>query len=418
MSQTKQTATQSLVLDLRSLSSQAVSLEPQNIQQAIQLSDQVEGEANQWQTYLNAIALFGFEQWLRERTIELSIHHENCSLFHSDSVNETGVVGGVSVGNFVLCLVAVEDLLDSVIQIPQNVFDRPELIAHFYVVVEVLEEQGQTQIWGFLRYDQWRQYQQAEPLQAESNQTYEIPLAWFDPNPEHLLLHLRCLDVDALAIPDASIASDPVNQVVQTHPSNQTQQPNPLPSLAQSAINVGRWFHNELDGVAESLSWMLLPPLAFRSSELKLQSSARSPAEEMDTILTQINQTGMGIPTGAYRAYRDLTQELSGVGIPLGLYVVVWSSPAASTPTSTPPEWTLLVILATEPNHPLPTGIQLQISDPSGVLVEQLPNPNAADSYLYACVAGTWDEDFVVSIATSSTMLTLPPFIFQPDESL
>jgi hypothetical protein len=418
MSQSKPTDIHSLVLDLQSLSTQAVSLEPQDIQRAIALSDGVEGEANQWQTYLNAIALFGFEQWLRERSIELPIHYENCSLFHFNSMDEIKVVCGVKVGDFGLCLVAVEDLLDSVIQISQAVFDRPKYAAHFYVVVEVLEEQGQTQIWGFLRADQWRQYQQSHPLQAESYPTYEVPLAWFDPNPEHLLLHLRCLDVDTLALPDESIALEQNNPAAQPAPAAQTQPPNALPSLAQSAMNVGRWLHNELDEVAESLSWMLLPPLAFRSSELKLPSSARSPAEEMDTILAQINQTGMGIPAGAYRAYRDLTQELSGVGIPLGLYVVVWSSPAASTPTTTPPEWTLLVILATEPNQPLPPEIQLQISDVSGVLVEQLPNSDAADSYLYACVAGTWDEDFVVSIATSSTLLTLPPFIFQPDESL
>jgi hypothetical protein len=71
--------------------------------------------------------------------------------------------------------------------------------------------------------------------------------------------------------------------------------------------------------------------------------------------------------------------------------------------------------LATATNQPLP-DIQLQISDPSGVFVEQKPN-QAADAYLYACVVGTWDEAFTVTIATPTTRLTLPAFVFQPGES-
>jgi hypothetical protein len=227
-------------LDLQPLSAQAVSLEPDEIQQAIDLSDRVQGEAKQWQTYLNAIARFGFERWLRERTVELP---------HPVIFNEIdNFYTLIKVGHFWVCLVAVEDLLDATIQIPTR-FDRPEYTAHFYVVMEVLEEQGQVQIWGFLRHDQlhhnqWLYHQQTHLVSSQPEPTVAIPLTQFDANPEHLLLHLRCLEADAIPLSDRSL--EPINHAshvsISSHPNAVSSLSRPIPQV----MNLGRWLMQEL----------------------------------------------------------------------------------------------------------------------------------------------------------------------------
>jgi hypothetical protein len=77
-------------------------------------------------------------------------------------------------------------------------------------------------------------------------------------------------------------------------------------------------------------------------------------------------------------------------------------------------EWVLLLVLKAQPGSQLPPGIQLRVSELAGVVSE--PTRTEAP-YLYTCVAGQWDEQFVVTIALSDgTALTLPPFAFSPGE--
>lgn len=431
--------------EFEALSPETIELEPDSMDQAVQLSGQLVNEARQWQTYLNALALFGFEQWLRERAVQKPMHLQSCSVRQPQYANVLETVCNLRVGEFKLCLITLGSSTDEVVQLSRAVVDLPEFTAHFYVVLEVLEEQEQVNVWGFLRHDQLIEHLQSANLAAAPDWTYHLPLSWFEPNPDLLLLYLSCLDPAAISlplIPDrlATLAHQqdqlgalssrlrspdvPLWQVlsweqgvaVLTSPAlldwlyrlqNQEMSSPPLhltevlQRLTQPAINVGCWLRDELDELAQTLSWVLLPPLS-------VASSLRSPAEEIDTLLTQLGRTGMMIPTHARSGYKDL----SLAGTALRIYVVTW--PLLSEDV---PEWTLLLVLGAQPGHSLPDGTQLRVSDQTTVLLERRLEPGSEDSYLYARVVGTWDETFLVTIGLNQEAgFTLPPFAFYPNE--
>jgi hypothetical protein len=58
------------------LSLENITLSPEQIEWAIELSQSVPTESQQWQTYLNALALAGVEQWLQKRAPELTLSNE------------------------------------------------------------------------------------------------------------------------------------------------------------------------------------------------------------------------------------------------------------------------------------------------------------------------------------------------------
>jgi hypothetical protein len=174
-----------------------------------------------------------------------------------------------------------------------------------------------------------------------------------------------------------------------------------LQLLTQPAVNVGRWLWNELDEFAQELSWVLLPTFVANAP-------VRSPVEEFEAIVTELEQTGVEIPLEACGAYRDLRLG----GMPLRLYAVTWS--LLSSPI---PEWTLLLILGATPGTSLPLGLQLRVSDQTGVLVEQVLDAGQRDSYFFTSVVGTWDEKFIVSVGLpSGIQQTFPPFSFNPEQ--
>lgn len=374
----------------------AIALATNQMTQAANLS-QGGSTAQQWQTYQNALALLGFEQWLRQRSRDITINRENCSLLQSGEVKSIPAVCNIEAGSFKVCLLATGDLEDR-IDVPQAAIAQPELTAHFYVAVEVKEEQQQVIIRGFLRHDQLVRHQQNQSLQPSSDRLYSLPFAWFEQDPDRLLLHLRCLEPSAIPLPVASLPD--------TRPTPDTL----LTSLTQRALNTRLWLQEQWDELAQELSWVLLPPPASASMlRSTVQSSfRRSPGEEFEAILHQLERTGLRLPTEARGAYRDWIM----ANIPLRLYAVVGNA----IPVEATPEWSLLLVLGAQPRANLPQGITLEISDPTGVLVERTLDSQASADYLFAQVSGTWDEAFLVSITLpNGERLTLPPFAFQPE---
>jgi hypothetical protein len=177
--------------DFRFLLPEIIWLEPEHFEQAKEISDLVNGEALQWQTHLNALALLGFEKWLNDRIPEQAVYRD-----------ATGIVNVcyLKFGEFKLCLIASEGLLDEVINVPQDAIASPELAAHFYVVLEVLEEQGQVIIKGFLRYDQVVNYRSRDNLQLLRDGCYKLPLSALDTEPNHLLFYCRFLEPTAIPL--------------------------------------------------------------------------------------------------------------------------------------------------------------------------------------------------------------------------
>jgi hypothetical protein len=440
-------------IDLEAFPDEIIDLSPESINQAVEFSLNIPSEQQQWRTYLNCLALDAFEEWLSLRSSELTIDQKHCTVLQPEMANVLDAVSNLQVAQFKLCLIATGSFTDEEVTLPRAVVDLPEFIPHFYVIVEVQEEQETAVVQSFMSYEQLMNRRSTVNLEAEQDWTYQVPLTWFEANPDRLLQCLRCLDPRAIALPAipsnrlvqlAAIRSDLLTKLpqLQSHTSqlwqvltweqgaivltnrdvlswlyqlqrgeiisasNQTslQQhfSDILQLLTKPAMNVGRWLLNELDEFAQELSWVLLPSIALASPMREM----RSPAQEFEAIAKQLRHNNVEIPTLARAAYR----ELQLAGIPLRLYAITWSIVSDALP-----EWELLLVLGTASGTGLPTGLRLRISDQSSVLVEQKMEAKTSESYLFASVIGNWDEKFIVTVGLQAGIEeTLPPFSFNP----
>lgn len=194
--------------DVRLLLCEVIWLEPEDFAQARSNSQLVTGEAQQWQTYLNTLAMLSCEKWLSTRIPNQPIHRDT-------NVLETGC--HLNVGEFKICPIAIEHLLDEVVNIPINAIEQPELAAHFYVVVEVLEEEEQVILRGFMRYDQLINYRSQLNLQILGDGYYQLPLSLFDAELNHLLFYHHFLEASAIPLPVASTQSTTVSLQTYVH---------------------------------------------------------------------------------------------------------------------------------------------------------------------------------------------------------
>ncbi|HEY9900997.1 MAG TPA: DUF1822 family protein [Candidatus Sericytochromatia bacterium] len=444
-------STTQMWLDFEALSPETIDLSPESIAQAVELSTNIPNQQQQWQTYLNVLALYAFEEWLGSRSIDLTIDREHCPVLQPAIANAIDAVCNLKVNEFNICLMAAGSLIDEEVTLPRAVVDIPEFVPHFYVLVEVQEEQETAVVHSFLSYEQLVNRRASVNLEADEDWTYQLPLTWFEADPDRLLLFLRCLEPMAMSLPSSQ--SDRTMQLSQIRSELEALLPqlesperqlwevltweqgtavltNPellnwvyqlqrgeitsassqislqqhlsdiLQLLTQPAVNVGRWLWNELDELAQEVSWVLLPSLAPAAA-------MRSPVEEFEAIVIQLGQAGVEIPTQARGAYRDLQL----AGMPLRLYAVTWPVLSESIP-----EWTLLLVLGATPGTSLPPGLRLRVSDQTGVLVEQVLDTQASDSYFFTSVVGSWDEKFIVTVGlTPNIEQTLPPFSFNPE---
>ncbi len=439
-------------LDFEALPIEAVDLSPEMINQAIELSSNIPNEERQWQTYLNALALYGFEEWLNSRATDLSINRQQCSILQPPTANVIDAVCNLKVNEFKLCLIATGSLTDEEVTLPRAIVDLAEFVPHFYVLVEVQEELSIATVQGFLSHEQLVNGEGTVNLQAEEDWTYQLPLSCFDGEPDVLLLNLRCLEPAAIPLPSsvsdrsmqlsrmrseleavlpqlqsperqlwqvlsweqgAAVLSTPelLNWLYQVQKqagetsalaSLQSHLKDILQLLTQPAVNVGRWLWDELDEFAQELSWVLLPP-SF-ALESAMRQRMRSPAEEFKAIVRELDQSGLEISPQARGAYRELTL----AGFPLRLYALTW--PLLS---GTVPEWTLLLVLGAPFETSLPHGLKLRVSDQTGVLVERVLEGDDNSSYFFTSVIGSWDEKFIVTVSLAPGITqTLPPFSF------
>jgi hypothetical protein len=347
-----------LSLDFAVSSVDTVALTPEQIEQAAQLADVLPPGEQQWQTYLNTLARLGFELWLNQRSPELVLEQ-------SDFHNILNAICQLKIGEFKLCLLTQGTLDDGTIAIPRAA------IAHLYVLVVVDEEQEQFTLGGVMRYDRLRDYLRSGNSTLQPDRTDEIPLTEFDPDVNHLLLYLRCLEPSAIQLPC------------------------PQEGLAQPLINVGLWLRGELDEMADRLSWLLLPTpelatAAFRSLPI------------LDLILGELREQGLLMLNTA----RGASQDFNIGETLLRLYALTWLLEDSN-------EWALLLILGTPTDRPLPEGLKLQLQDGTGLLSEQEIYPNSDRTYLYLQIVGEPYEQFTLTIALANgDRLTLPPFTF------
>jgi Protein of unknown function (DUF1822) len=409
-------------LDWYSLNETQTELLPEHLQRAISVTKPIHLSQQRWAVYLCALGTLGFEQWLKERAPDLEINSDSASIWQPAIANVLAAACNIQVGNFKICVITASVYNDQH-SIPHAVFDIPDFAAHFYVMMQVEEEEQQVAISGFMNYEQYRSYQQTAKLQIERDWTYTLPQSCFNYDANALLLNLRCLNPDAIQLPAKSptIETNKVvalkQKLIRLKPQLQKQHPGELltvnesitllsnpdlinwvyqattPSLLQPLINVGLWLNNQMDTVAQELGWMLmpLPPL----------SELRSLRENFDPIRASLEQQGVYIPSSARGAYRDLDSEQSS----LRMYAITWEL----TETSDNPEWTLLIALASQPQAPIPNTLTLEVRDETQQLFEQSLS-DTSQGILYAQVIGNLNEQFWVTVTGDDTVFEIPPF--------
>ena len=365
------------------LDGEILPLQPEDYTQALAISDQV-NTSQQWQTYLNQLALAAVSTWLQEWAGDLTVQSRPSSPKSSASDPGLEPVCQLQVGEFNWCLLVTESLIDGKVTLPEAILDSPDLAAHFYVVIEVWEAQHQASIRGFLRYNQLQQLVQTTRCPAGQ---YQLPLARFEPQTRYLLRDLHLGQAAAFGLPQPTSSG----QIMGT----------PI-------INIAQWLQDEIDDVTRRLGWGVPAPLAPAYA-----AGWRSTDPFNDAIATLLDR-GMAIPPQA----RGSCQTFALQEIPLQLLVAAWQLPTQSAlaPKEDTPEtggeWSLLVIIGTQSGNFLPSGLQLQVRDQTQVLSDQILDSN--DLYLVAHVIGTPDDQFDVTITLDCQQQQLESFIFVP----
>jgi len=443
-----------LLLDFDSFSPPGISLTSVQVDRAIELSRNLADSSRQWQTYLNALALFGFETWLTRRDSSLLINSAHCSVKQPHYASFIDGVFNLEVGEFKVCLLTNGVLVDEVITIDRAVLDLPEYAAHFYVLLDVVEEQEEVKIDRFITYNKLIQHQENANLTADADWTYELPSAWFNSKTDDLLLYLRCLEPTAINLPSLSSVDTDIQSSLESSLSQlksaeslhevltweqaakifrnpnlltwlyelkttNTSTANALQSLrnslnasvsniAQTAINVKAWLSDELDRVAQNLAWTLLPTPTIATSGFRdLEVVNReSPAEEFTSIITQLRNSEEDIPASA----RGACQDFNLATYALRLFAVTWEI----SETEDIPEWSLLLVLGAQIDSYLPQGLRLQVCEGDTVLDEKVVPQDTSDSYLYTQVIGELNEQFTVKIILADgDRITFPKFVFE-----
>lgn len=366
----------------------AITLTPADLDWVSQRCQASVDETLQWQGFLEHMAICGVQQWLEAGVVDFNIHLESgTSASH------------LRINGYRLQIVPMGSFSDEWVMLTRSQPASPDNQPHLYILVEVIEETDQVIILSGLRGDQLVDVMAQYAIAPNPQTPITLPVTAFTTSPDQILLYLTCLDPATLS-PQGIVSAE---QPSIPHPSPMTASETPSgTSLRSPLINVSQWLNNQLDAIAEQLAWTLLPPLT--PSPLR---GIRTPVEELEAIVYELDPQRMTIPPRARGAY----QALQLAGLPLRLYAMVWA-----VVESAEPEWSLMVFLGAGEGDRLPDGLQLQIQDQTGILANQTFQANVGSDFLYAQVIGHWDESFMVSLSLpNGVSLTLPPFAYQPN---
>ena len=242
--------------NLRLLLPETIWLEPEHFDQAKQIHNSLSEEPQQWQAYLNALALLGFEAWLREQLQDRVIER---------GVNAFDSASYLHMGEFKLCLLTTEHVLDDVVHIPQSTL-QAEHAAHFYVVLEVLEEEEQVLIRGFLRYDELIAHFNQTQVLAQEEKLCLLPLSSWDAEINHLVHCVRYLDASAFSLPSLSTQPTEVTAVQETTTRED------LPTFT---TRLSQWLQSALDEGWQTLDTLINPEASLAFNLRHLSASVK-----------------------------------------------------------------------------------------------------------------------------------------------
>ena len=236
--------------EFRLMHSETISLEAEHLERVKHMSEKASGAAGlTWQQYLNLLALIGLEDWLSGRIKQKTL---------SRDANTSQFVGYLQRGDFKFCVIAAEHLLDEIIDIPYDSIYKPELAAHFYVVIEVLEEDEGAIIRGFLRRDELDNYCRGANLLQKAGSLYQIPLSAFDIEVNHLVFYCRYIEASAIPLPMSSVCKILEPMVVQ--------------QLRESTTKLSWWLQDIFDE-----SWLTIEELINPQGNLAFSTRSIAP---------------------------------------------------------------------------------------------------------------------------------------------
>lgn len=175
--------------DFRLLLPETVPLEAAHFALASSTSSRDNNTDNAWQVYLNTLALLALSAWLDDKLAVNGADKRPLSQVICRDMSKIAIAGSLQIGDYKFCAIATEHLLSEMVNIPQRVIE-PELTCHFYVLLEVLEEEEEVIIRGFLPYNQLIQIQNNLQLPVHDG-AYQIPFSYFDIEPNHVLVYYR-----------------------------------------------------------------------------------------------------------------------------------------------------------------------------------------------------------------------------------
>lgn len=273
--------------DTRLLIPETIWLEAEHFDQAQALvnidliKDSTITELQQWQAYLNALALFGLEAWILERASVGAIRD-------TKAISQYGVL---TVGEFRICLIATEQVLDEVVNIPQQALDTA---IHFYVLLEVNEEQEQLTIRGFISYDQLVNYRNTS-FGTLYNNCYQLPLNLLDAEPSHLLFYIRYVEPNA------------INSLGATQRK--------YLDIVQTTTKLSNWLQDVFDD-----TWQLIDTML--NGEASLAFSTRSVEQNISGSRTRgkLIDLGMEIDNRKLALLVSITEQTEGVNVLVQLH--------------------------------------------------------------------------------------------------
>ena len=342
-----------------------IQLEPEQSEEAWQITENVKIQNGKLQIYFQALALVAFEEWLQKREPNLSVNRKKISL-HPECAQEINAVCNLQVGNFKVCLIPTTSFSDEWIDISQMVIHSPEFANHFYVVIGVDDELEVAGIKGFATHNELVSMTAKMPVLSDN--IYELNLAKFHQRSEELLLYLQCLLPTDIKLPSVTVES-----------SQDT--PSLANALNRKAVNIWLRMQNKWDEFSEELGWQLLPApsyfMRFRPND----------AEDLESILQAISS--VEVPDFAVRRCCHL--ELGATR--LRFYAITWCLPENQE------NWNLLLILGAIPGNKPPLGLRLQISDLEEVLDEQ--EFDEENDNLFTLIEGNKEDKFLVTITSA-----------------
>lgn len=246
----------------RNLETTIMFLKTNYFEKAREISNQVNGEINQWKTYLSAITLFAFEESLQELVPDIKIDINNASIFQPQYQNLTDTVCNIQLNNLRLCLIISDSFIDDWITVPENIINSPEFAGHLYVLLEIIEDEEKLIFHGFVHRDEILEYQNPVANITDSNQysnNFKIPLSRFDSEINNLLIYARFLEPNAITLPTVSLTEQirlpNINRVSNV--------------VTQSLINLEQWwsgvFEEDWKSLEEILTLQIPDPIYLRS---------------------------------------------------------------------------------------------------------------------------------------------------------